>query len=69
MKAAVTLAIPVLVVTAALALKKAPEDQSAPKVQPVSAQLRKNFNLDPFYQKALIVETFPILSSEKVPPQ
>lgn len=67
MKAAVTLVIPVLVVTAALALKKAQEDQSAPTVQPVSVQLRKDFNLASFYQKALIVETFPILSSEKVP--
>jgi hypothetical protein len=36
------------------------------KVGSVSDELRKEFNLGAFYQKALVVENFPIVSSSKV---
>lgn len=36
-------------------------------VKPPTEELRKNFNLDPHYQKALVVEDFPIVASAEVP--
>lgn len=36
------------------------------KVEPVSDELRKNLKLPNFYQKSLVVEGFPILSSSQV---
>ena len=64
MKAFATLIAPLFLLTAVLALKTSPEH---PGVQPVSVQLRDDFKLAPFYQKSLVIESFPILASEKVP--
>lgn len=36
-------------------------------VKPPTEELRKNFNLDSHYQKALVLEGFPIVASAKVP--
>lgn len=36
-------------------------------VKPPTEELRKNFKLDPHYQKALVVEGFPIVASAEVP--
>lgn len=55
---------PLVLITAAIGLNK---KSSSPKINPISKQLRESFNLKPFYTKALVIETFPILSSEKVP--
>jgi hypothetical protein len=65
MKALTTLLAPVAILTAALALT--PPAPEPPKIEPVSAELREAFDLKPFYQKSLVLEGFPILSSEKVP--
>ena len=35
---------------------------------PLSAELRKEFDLAEFYQQAIVVEGFPIVASEKVAP-
>lgn len=67
MKALNTLLAPVAVLTAALALTTTPPAPETPRVAPVSAELREAFDLTPFYQKSLVLEGFPILSSEKVP--
>lgn len=67
MKALITLLTPVAILTAALALSARPTAPEAPKVGPVSAELREAFDLKPFYQKSLVLEGFPILSSQKVP--
>lgn len=37
------------------------------QVKAPDADLRSRFKLDPHYQKCLVVETFPIVASEKVP--
>jgi hypothetical protein len=42
-------------------------ESSEPSIQPVSKELRENFKIKEFYQKSLIIESFPIVSSEKVP--
>ncbi|MFT6379868.1 MAG: hypothetical protein ACJAXZ_001346 [Akkermansiaceae bacterium] len=63
MKALILLA-PVILISAAIALSEKP---TAPKVTPISKELRESFDLKPFYKKSLVIETFPILSSEKVP--
>jgi hypothetical protein len=55
---------PVILITAAIGLS---EKSTSPKVAPISEELRESFKLAPFYKKALVIETFPILSSEKVP--
>lgn len=55
---------PILLITAVIGLTtKSP----APKVTEVSEELQKEFSLKPFYKKALVIESFPILSSENVP--
>ena len=56
--------VPLVLITALIGLSKKSEPQ---KIVPVSDELRESFNLKPFYKKALIIESFPILSSEKVP--
>ncbi len=67
MKALTTLFVPLAIITASLALKSETAKPSIPKVAPVSAELREAFDLKPFYQKSLVLEGFPILSSDKVP--
>ncbi len=67
MKALTTLFVPLAIITASLALKSERDAPSSPKVAPVSAELREAFDLKPFYQKSLVLEGFPILSSDKVP--
>ena len=67
MKALTTLFIPLAIITASLALKSERDAPSSPKVALVSAELREAFDLKPFYQKSLVLEGFPILSSDKVP--
>lgn len=67
MKIAIPLLLPVCLLTGVLALAKKEAKPQSPVVQPVSEQLRKDFKLAPFYKKALVIESFPILSSEKVP--
>ncbi|MGB0990832.1 MAG: glycoside hydrolase family 97 protein, partial [Akkermansiaceae bacterium] len=42
------------------------EDKKEPQVAPVTEQLRKDFKLAQSYKKALILNTFPIVSSDKV---
>ena len=39
---------------------------AADQVQPVSDSVRKEFKLAPFYQKMILIEGFPVISSEKV---
>ncbi|RYD23550.1 MAG: hypothetical protein EOP88_03750 [Verrucomicrobiaceae bacterium] len=39
---------------------------AADQVQPVSDYVRKEFKLAPFYQKMILIEGFPVVSSEKV---
>jgi hypothetical protein len=63
MKALILLS-PVILITAAIGLS---EKSTPPKVTPISKELRESFDLKPFYKKSLVIETFPILSSEKVP--
>lgn len=67
MKALTTLFVPLAIITASLALKSETDAPSSPKVALVSAELREAFDLKPFYQKSLVLEGFPILSSDKVP--
>ena len=55
---------PLFLITAVIGLSK---KSDPPKIALVSEELRKSFNLKPFYIKALVIESFPILSSEKVP--
>jgi len=55
---------PLILITAAIGLS---EKSTLPKVAPISEELRESFKLAPFYKKALVIETFPILSSDKVP--
>jgi hypothetical protein len=55
---------PLVLITALIGLSQKSEPR---KIVPVSEELREAFNLKPFYKKALIIESFPILSSEKVP--
>lgn len=64
MKALTTLLAPIAILTGALALKTYP---TTPQVQAVTEELRKEFNLKPFYKKSIVIESFPILASEKVP--
>jgi len=64
MKRLLPLAAPLVLLGVAIGIKT---ETSAPKVEKVSPELREEFNLAPFYQKALVIESFPILSSEKVP--
>ena len=43
--------------------------QDAPgvlRVEPISDALRKQYNLDPFYKKAVVIDGIPIIGSEKV---
>lgn len=60
--------IPKLLITLTLAtatlLQAAPE--AAADVTPVPDALREKFDLDPFYQKSLMVDGLPILGSAKV---
>ena len=64
MKTLLPLLIPLTLIGAKVStLKPTPP----PEVSPVSPQLREDFKLDPFYQKALVIESFPILASDKVP--
>ncbi|MDA7535640.1 hypothetical protein N9259_00495 [bacterium] len=63
MKLLVLLA-PLVSIATALSLIEIP---LTPKVGPITAELRESFKLKPFYKKALVIESFPILSSEKVP--
>jgi len=67
MKALATLIVPLAIITASLALKSEKPESAERQVAPVSAELRESFGLKPFYQKSLVLEGFPILSSEKVP--
>ena len=55
---------PVILITAAIGLN---DKTTSPKVTPISQELREKFDLKAFYKKSLVIETFPILSSEKVP--
>mgnify|MGYP002177282812 FL=1 len=64
MKRLLPLTAPLVLLGVAIGIKT---ETSAPKVEKVSPELREEFNLAPFYQKALVIESFPILSSEKVP--
>ncbi|MGJ8698114.1 MAG: hypothetical protein ACSHYF_17475 [Verrucomicrobiaceae bacterium] len=64
MKRALSLMAPLVVLGVAIAIQK---DEEGPKVGKVSATLREEFQLAPFYRKALVIESFPILSSDKVP--
>ena len=64
MKALSTLLAPLAILTVAIAVKTEPP---TPEVHPITPELQKEFQLDPFYKKALVVESFPILASEKVP--
>ena len=54
--------VPAGLATAALATP----GEAAAAVGPVSEQVRKEFGLLPFYQKCILVEGLPIVSSEKV---
>jgi len=40
--------------------------QALEAIGPPSTQLREEFKLDPFYQKVLLIEGFPIVASQKV---
>ncbi|MEN8782895.1 MAG: hypothetical protein ABF379_00885, partial [Akkermansiaceae bacterium] len=64
MKTLLPLFSSLFIVAAVLAIKTAP---IKPSVLPISKELRQSFNLDEFYQKSLVIETFPIVSSDKVP--
>ena len=64
MKTLATLLAPLAILTAAIAVKIQPK---APTVQAISEELRNEFDLKPFYKKALVIESFPILASENVP--
>lgn len=64
MKTLLPLFSSLLIVAGVLAIKTSP---IKPAVQPISKELRQSFKLDEFYQKSLIIETFPIVSSDKVP--
>ena len=55
---------PLVLITAVIGLSK---KSDPPEIALVSEELRKSFNLKPFSIKALVIESFPILSSEKVP--
>lgn len=61
----------ILVLTTALlagavAAVSATPGKNTAAVGPVSEQVRKEFDLSPFYQKCILVEGLPIVSSEKV---
>ncbi|MDA7934082.1 hypothetical protein N9B65_03465 [Akkermansiaceae bacterium] len=64
MKILFPLSSSLLVVAAVFAIKTESPQTS---LQPVSKELREEFKLDNFYQKSLIIESFPIISSDKVP--
>ena len=64
MKKLLSLFLPLSFLTVAIALKITPAADF--KVAPVSDELRKEFDLKPHYQKALLLDSFPILASEKV---
>lgn len=64
MKTLLPLVIPIVLAGAATALKtKAP---SSNPVQKIPKEVRKEFDLKDHYQKVLLLETFPIVASEKV---
>ncbi|MGC6426042.1 MAG: hypothetical protein ACON5H_03480 [Akkermansiaceae bacterium] len=64
MKSLLSLLFPLTLIGAALTTVKEP---ATPEVISVSPQLRTDFRLTHFYKKTLIIESFPILASEKVP--
>lgn len=56
-----------VVLLAMLGLVRAdPAPTKAEGVKQIDPQVRKQFNLSPFYQKVLLVEGFPVVSSAKV---
>lgn len=64
MRSSLFLVAPALLFCASLAKIGHTEEATVTKISP---ELRKNFSLQPFYQKALVIEAFPILASENVP--
>lgn len=66
MKTVFTLIAPLALLTAAIAVKVQTE-APAPTVQPIPEELQNEFGLKPFYKKAIVIEGFPILASDKVP--
>ena len=64
MKTLLPLFTSLLIIASVFAIKAT---STKPVVQPVSKDLRNDLKLGQFYQKSLMIESFPILSSEKVP--
>lgn len=64
MKSFRPLIIPVLLTSAAIALKPPPPADHT--VQKPPAEVREKFQLKPHYQKVLLLDTFPIVASDKV---
>ena len=61
------LLIPLLALTWSALFAAKDKESPLPQVSPPPPALVKDFELDPFYQKVLLVEGFPIVASKKVP--
>ena len=64
MKKFLSLLLPLAFLTVAIGLKTTPSDGF--EMIPIPDDLRKEFDLKPHYQKVLLIDTFPIVASEKV---
>ncbi len=58
--------LPIAMASALLATACLAAQEEPPKVTPVPEALREKFDLDPFYQKSLMLDGLPILGSAKV---
>lgn len=64
MKTLLPLLFPIVLLSAAIGLKTTPSE--AFEVTAIPDEVRKEFDLKPHYQKVLLIDTFPIVASEKV---
>jgi len=64
MKTLLPLLFPIALLSAAIGLKTTPSE--AFEVTAIPDEVRKEFDLKPHYQKVLLIDTFPIVASEKV---
>ncbi|MEJ6581924.1 MAG: hypothetical protein QNL33_01910 [Akkermansiaceae bacterium] len=64
MKKLLPLLFPLVLLSAAIGIKTTPSDRIT--VTAIPDEVRKEFDLKPPYQKILLLDTFPIVASEKV---